>query len=91
MSKSKYWKRSNDMEISNLTAEDELSVEEVDIKETELPDTNDSGYIVVRRITYGRNPTIKVPVGADVPTEIINNSAVFDNLLSKGAIVKRSD
>jgi hypothetical protein len=51
----------------------------------------DSGYIVVRRITYGKKPVVKIPVGAQVPIELVKNTKIFTNLLSKGAIVKRGD
>jgi len=74
----KYLDRSND---ENL--EDNFEVEE----ETSLPLPNeDSGYIAVRRITYGKNPVVKVLVGAMVPNELVEDAKIFSNLLSKGAI-----
>jgi hypothetical protein len=76
------WKRSNDEDIEEL---DGLDV----IDEVSTPNT-DSGYITIRRITYDKvTPAIKVLVGEDVPTVIINDRAAFENLLSKGAIVKK--
>ncbi len=80
---SKYWKRSNDEDFEEFEVEEE---------ETELDLIEDSGYIAVRRITYGKGKSaIKVKVGEVVPKEITNTKKVFENLLSKGAIVKRGE
>ncbi len=67
--------------------EEDLEVEP-EIK-SEIKSVGFSGYIAVRRIAYEVvNPSIKVAVGADVPQQIINDTAVFENLLSKKAIRK---